>query len=133
MGTGRVPCVSFCSPQTAPCSAVASSVPNGYTGCRVGEGSRLMPLLLRAWEQLRHLAPVGVAGLVSWSVWLFRRTLSAYYRPVPAGYTTTTSVVVPSYREDPDILDRCLWSWLAEGPTEVIVVPDLADTEVIAR
>jgi cellulose synthase/poly-beta-1,6-N-acetylglucosamine synthase-like glycosyltransferase len=32
---------------------------------------------------------------------------------------------LPSYREDPDILDRCLSSWLAEKPDEVIVVPDV--------
>jgi len=55
------------------------------------------------------------------------------YRPVPAGFSATTSVVVPSYREDPDILDRCLSTWLAEGPTEVIVVPDIEDVCVIAR
>jgi hyaluronan synthase len=84
-------------------------------------------------EQFRHLLPLGVAGLISWSVWLARRTISRFYRPVPAGYTTTTSVVVPAYREDPDILERCLASWLAEDPTEVIVIPDLADGEVIAR
>jgi hyaluronan synthase len=53
------------------------------------------------------------------------------YRPVPPGYQATTSVVVPAYREDPEILARCLDSWLAENPTEVIVVPDVADTEVI--
>jgi hyaluronan synthase len=88
---------------------------------------------LGAWQQYRHLLPLGVTGLVSWSVWLVRVTMSRFYRPVPAGYRTTTSVVVPSYHEDPDILDRCLESWLAEEPTEVIVVPDLADTEVIAR
>jgi cellulose synthase/poly-beta-1,6-N-acetylglucosamine synthase-like glycosyltransferase len=86
-----------------------------------------------SWQQFRHLLPFGVAGVVSWSVWLIRRTMSWLYRPVPPGYRTTTSVVVPAYREDPDILDRCLDSWLAEGPTEVIVVPDLEDTEVIAR
>jgi len=40
-------------------------------------------------------------------------------------------VVVPSYREDPEILGRCLTSWLAENPTEVVVVPDLEDVEVI--
>src|SRR5207302_1710576 len=60
-------------------------------------------------------------------------TFSRFYRPVPLGYRTPTSVVVPAYREDPDILDRCLRSWLAENPTEVIVVPDLEDVEVIAR
>ena len=83
--------------------------------------------------ELRHLLPIGVAGGISWSVWLFRIVLSKFYRPTPVGYRTTTSVVVPAYREDPDILDRCLASILAEDPTEVIVVPDVADTEVLER
>ena len=74
-----------------------------------------------------------MVGLVSWSVWLFRVTVSRFYRPVPPGYRTTTSVVVPCYREDPDIFDRCLDSWLAEDPTEVIIVPDVADRAVIGR
>jgi cellulose synthase/poly-beta-1,6-N-acetylglucosamine synthase-like glycosyltransferase len=66
-------------------------------------------------------------------VWLTRFTLSRMYRPVPAGYMTTTSVVVPAFREDPDIIERCLDSWLAENPAEVIIVPDVGDTEVISR
>jgi cellulose synthase/poly-beta-1,6-N-acetylglucosamine synthase-like glycosyltransferase len=86
-----------------------------------------------AWDQFRHLLPLGIVGLLSWSVWLIRVTMSRFYRPVPAGYRTSTSVVVPSYREDPDILERCLRSWLAEDPTEIIVVPDLEDEEVIGR
>jgi hyaluronan synthase len=85
------------------------------------------------WLQVRHLIPIGVVGLISWSVWLTRFTLSRLYRPTPAGFSTSTSVVVPSFHEDPAILDRCLTSWLAERPTEVIVVPDLADAEVIRR
>lgn len=84
------------------------------------------------WRQLHRLVPVGIVGAVSWTVWLIRFTLSRAYRPVPEGYTATTSVVVPAYREDPAILARCLESWLAENPTEVIVVPDLADRRVIA-
>jgi cellulose synthase/poly-beta-1,6-N-acetylglucosamine synthase-like glycosyltransferase len=86
------------------------------------------------WQQLRHLIPVGVVGAISWSVWLLRFSLSHLaYRPVPPGFIATTSVVVPAFREDPDILDRCLTSWLAQDPTEVIVVPDVADLEVIGR
>ena len=85
------------------------------------------------WRQLHHYVPIGLVGALSWSVWLTRFTLSRVYRPVPSGYTATTSVVVPSYREDPDILDRCLDSWLLENPTEIIIVPDVADTEVIER
>jgi cellulose synthase/poly-beta-1,6-N-acetylglucosamine synthase-like glycosyltransferase len=85
------------------------------------------------WRQLHHYVPIGLVGALSWSVWLIRFTLSRMYRPTASGYMATTSVVVPSYREDPDILDRCLESWLRENPAEVIVVPDVADTEVIAR
>lgn len=88
------------------------------------------------WQQIeawRLLVPVGIVGVLSWTVWLIRVSLSRRYRPTPLGFTSTTSVVVPSYREDPDILDRCVDSFLAEKPTEVIVLPDLADTEVIAR
>jgi cellulose synthase/poly-beta-1,6-N-acetylglucosamine synthase-like glycosyltransferase len=85
------------------------------------------------WRQLHHWVPVGFVGAISWSVWLIRFTLSRIYRPKPPGFFTTTSVVVPAYREDPDILLACLDTWLAEDPTEIIIVPDLADTEVIRR
>jgi cellulose synthase/poly-beta-1,6-N-acetylglucosamine synthase-like glycosyltransferase len=85
------------------------------------------------WRQVHHIVPIGFVGAISWSVWLVRFTLSRLYRPVPNGYMTTTSVVVPSFREDPDIIEQCLVTWLAENPSEVIVVPDLADTEVINR
>jgi hyaluronan synthase len=85
------------------------------------------------WRQLHHWVPIGFVGAISWSVWLVRFTLSRLYRPVPNAYTATTSVVIPSYREDPDILSECLDTWLAENPDEVIVVPDLKDAEVIQR
>ncbi|MGH9072149.1 MAG: glycosyltransferase [Acidimicrobiales bacterium] len=94
------------------------------------------PVVAVTWQQVeayRLLVPIGLVGLLSWTVWLLRVTLSRRYRPVPVGFSTTTSVVVPAYREDPEILVRCLDSWLAENPSEVIVVPDLADREVISR
>jgi len=85
------------------------------------------------WQQLHHWIPIGVVGAVSWTVWLTRFTLSRVYRPVPAGYLASTSVVVPAFHEDPDIVERCLDTWLAENPAEIVIVPDVADTEVIAR
>jgi cellulose synthase/poly-beta-1,6-N-acetylglucosamine synthase-like glycosyltransferase len=88
---------------------------------------------ITSWTPVRHLIPIGVAGGMSWTVWLVRMLLSRLYRPLPAGYRTSTSVIVPSYREDPEILDRCLDSFLRERPSEVIVVPDLDDIEVIDR
>jgi N-acetylglucosaminyltransferase len=77
--------------------------------------------------------PLGIAGVIVWSLWLYRWVLSRGYRPTINTFRTTTSVVVPSFREDPDILMECLASWLEQGPTELIIVPDLADTEVIER
>jgi len=88
-------------------------------------------LHLGEWQRLHHWFPIGLVGAISWSVWLTRFSLSRIYRPVPAGFMTTTSVVIPAFREDPEILERCLDSWLAENPTEVIIVPDLRDTHVI--
>ena len=93
----------------------------------------LIGITLQQLQAYRLLIPVGLVGLLSWSVWLLRVTLSRRYRPTPVGFTTTTTAIVPSYREDPDIIARCLKSWLAENPTEIIVVPDIADRGVIDR
>lgn len=81
----------------------------------------------------RALIPIGIAGVISWVVWLSRRLLSTRYRPIVNKFRTTTSVIVPSFREDPDVLERCLATWLAQEPTEIIIVPDVEDTEVIER
>jgi hyaluronan synthase len=92
--------------------------------------SDLLSAVTRDWHLL---LPLGVVGALSWSVWLIRRILSARYRPTVNDFRTTTSVVVPSFREDPDVLERCLDSWLRQCPSEVIVVLDIGDTESYAR
>ena len=74
-----------------------------------------------------RLLPLGLVGLLSWSVWAYRRFSSHRARPVVNDFTTTTSLVVPSFREDPRVLSQCLDSWLAEDPDEVILVVDVAD------
>lgn len=91
------------------------------------------------WDWLRLLqhwqlfVPVGVIGGISWSVWLIRKLMSARYRPLVNDFRTTTSVVVPSFHEDPDIIERCLDTWLAQDPTEIVIVLDVADTEARDR
>ncbi|MCW2715532.1 MAG: glycosyl transferase family protein [Frankiales bacterium] len=77
----------------------------------------------------REVAPLGIAGFVVWSLWLYRAISSRFAHPVINDFRTTTSVVVPSYREDPEILHRCVLNWLSHDPTELIVVLDVADTE----
>lgn len=81
----------------------------------------------------RDVMPLGIAGLFVWGLWLYRAVLSRFAKPVVNDHRTTTSVVVPAYREDPDILLDCLDTWLAQDPTEVIIVPDVEDHEVIRR
>lgn len=84
-------------------------------------------------DHWRLLLPVGIVGALSWGVWGVRKLLSALYRPLVNDFRTTTSVVVPSYREDPDVLEDALDTWLGQDPDQVIVVLDLADTEAQRR
>lgn len=81
----------------------------------------------------RDLIPLGLAGLLVWGLWVYRVVLSRLAKPVVNGYRTTVSVVVPSYREDAEILVRCLASWLAQDPQEVIIVVDVGDTDCHAK
>ncbi|MFF8959999.1 glycosyltransferase family 2 protein [Streptomyces sp. NPDC014894] len=81
----------------------------------------------------RELMPLGIAGAFVWALWLYRAVLSRFARPVVNEFRTTVSVVVPAYREDPQILLDCLDTWLEQDPTEIIIVPDVDDTEVLRR
>ena len=73
--------------------------------------------------------PLAIAGTIVWSLWIYRFVLSRRARPIRNGHRATTSVVVPSFHEDPDILMECLDSWRAQDPDEIIVVLDVADLE----
>lgn len=84
-------------------------------------------------HSLRELMPLGFAGILVWLLWLWRAVASRFARPVVNNYRTTVSVVVPSFREDPDILMRCLNSWLAQRPTEIIIVVDEEDLDCHER
>jgi N-acetylglucosaminyltransferase len=81
----------------------------------------------------REVVPLAVAGIFVWTVWLCRAVLSRFAKPVVNDFRTTVSVVVPAYREDPDILLECLKTWQAQNPTEIIIVPDVDDIEVLRR
>ncbi|WP_083527577.1 glycosyltransferase [Curtobacterium ammoniigenes] len=83
-------------------------------------------------QALRYLT-IGLAGIIVWSLWLYRVILSAIAKPVVNDFRTTTSVVVPSYHEDPDILLRCLESWRSQHPDEIIIVLDVADVDAYQR
>jgi N-acetylglucosaminyltransferase len=73
--------------------------------------------------------PIGLAFVLSWSIWLYRRTLSQRAVPLVSLFSSTTSIVVPVFREDVEILKQCLRTWVAECPDEIILVVDIADQE----
>ncbi len=77
--------------------------------------------------------PMGLVGVALWGLWVYRVVTSHRTRPVVNDFRTTTSVVVPSYREDPEILLMCLDTWRRAGPDEIIIVIDVADTECLER
>lgn len=107
-----------------------------------GENATLSEFFDQVWSWIveavgetswRELMPLGLAGLFVWALWLYRAVLSRFAKPVVNNFRTSVSVVVPAYREDPDILLECLDTWLAQDPAEIIIVPDVEDHEVLRR
>jgi hyaluronan synthase len=84
---------------------------------------------LSLWSSWREVMPLGIAGIVVWALWLYRAVGSRFAHAITNNFSTTTSVVVPSFREDADILIQCLRTWLSQNPTEVIVVVDVEDKD----
>lgn len=78
-----------------------------------------------------RLLPLGILGIASWSIWLWRRTMSHRAKPTHNSFRTSTSVVVPVFREDPEVLAQCLETWLAAKPDEVILVMDHSESECL--
>lgn len=81
----------------------------------------------------RDVLPLGLAGVVVWLLWVYRAASSRLARPVVNDHRTTTSVVAPTYREDPDLLLACVHNWLSQDPTELLVVVDVGDVGCRAR
>lgn len=73
--------------------------------------------------------PLAIAGIVVWGLWLYRFILSHRARPIVSDFRASTSVIVPSFHEDPEILMMCLETWRAQSPDEIIIVLDVADTD----
>ncbi|WP_231554567.1 glycosyltransferase [Arthrobacter sp. L77] len=85
------------------------------------------------WAEVSPYFPVAVAGTIVWALWLYRFILSHRAKPIVTDHRTTTSVVVPSFHEDPEILMSALESWRAQGPDEIIIVLDVKDLDAYAR
>ena len=77
--------------------------------------------------------PISLLGILSWTAWLVRQYVGAGYRPLQNEHHETTSMVVPVYREDIEVLKTCLDTWLKNGPNEIILVIDVTETEIIEQ
>lgn len=85
------------------------------------------------FSMLAPYFPFAIAGTIVWSLWIYRFALSRRARPVVNDHRATTSVVVPSFHEDPDILMECLESWRDQSPDEIIIVLDVEDLDAYDR
>lgn len=81
----------------------------------------------------RPYLPVAIAGAIVWGLWIYRFVLSRRAKPLVSDFRATTSVVVPSFHEDPDILMSCLESWRHQNPDEIIIVLDVEDLDAYER
>ena len=77
--------------------------------------------------------PLAIAGAIVWGLWIYRFVLSRRARPIVTDFRATTSVIVPSFHEDPEILMSALESWRAQKPDEIIIVLDVEDLEAFRR
>lgn len=75
--------------------------------------------------------PLSLLGALVWGVWLIRQVLGAGYRPAQNDHWESTSVIVPIYREDWQVLERCLESWEANNPSEILLVVDHTEKALI--
>src|SRR2546422_140449 len=62
--------------------------------------------------------PLGIIGSMTWSLWAVRRFYGATYKPFQGAFTATTSVVVPVYMEDPEVLLQAIESYLENKLSE---------------
>jgi hyaluronan synthase len=78
-----------------------------------------------------HWLPLSAIGVVVWTGWIGRQILGARYRPARGEHRESTSLVVPVWREDPSVLERCLQTWRANDPDEILLVIDHSEEELI--
>ncbi len=78
--------------------------------------------------EILSFIPLGIIGSMTWSLWAVRRFYGTTYKPFQGAFTATTSVVVPVYMEDPEVLLQAIESYLENKVGEVILVVDYKDT-----
>ena len=82
-------------------------------------------------EVLYYLIPLGVIGAWRWSVWILKRGIATFYRPVKNNFKMSVSLVTPVYNENPKVFQSALDSWKVNNPDEIIAVIDYTDKKCI--
>src|SRR5947207_100498 len=70
--------------------------------------------------EILSFIPLGIIGSMTWSLWAVRRFYGTTYKPFQGAFTATTSVVVPVYMEDPEVLLQAIESYLENKVGDVI-------------
>jgi N-acetylglucosaminyltransferase len=109
--------------------AVFQALWNLFWG-RVGQAGAVVASWLDA---VGVLFPLAIAGVIVWGLWIVRFAISRTAKPIVTDFRSTTSVIVPSFHEDPDILLDCLETWRVQDPDEIIVVLDVRDLDAYDR
>lgn len=78
----------------------------------------LLDALTNAWL----LVPLGAIGVWRWGMWLSKRLLAVFYRPIKNDHRCSATVVTAVYAEDPALFRRALGSWKAAGAERIIAV-----------
>lgn len=81
---------------------------------------------------LAILTPIGMIGVWRWSIWLIKKIVGGFYRPIKGTFTAAVSIVTPVYNENPEVLTKAVESWLTNKPKEIIAVIDHSDKSSVA-
>lgn len=104
------------------------------SGVTAGWSTILAVALAASGERLLGMwLPFAVLGGVAGGVAVWRRVLAERYRPAEPGHREGVSVIAPTFREDPIILEASIASWLRGGAREVVLVFSEEERDTIRR
>lgn len=75
--------------------------------------------------------PIGIVGLWRWGLFCLKSLFAIFYRPISGRFHGTVSIVTPVYNEPVDHFKKSLYSWMINGPYEVIAVIDYTNLDCI--
>src|SRR5919106_4114433 len=75
--------------------------------------------------------PIGIVGLWRWGMFCFKSLFAIFYRPKSGRFRGTVSIVTPVYNEPVEHFKHSLYSWMINGPYEVIAVIDYTNRDCI--